>query len=228
MMSVVMVAPAILAKTCEEFRQKLAVVLPLSNRIQIDIMDGKFVPNVTVGEDEIIDAKLLDAKTIEYHLMVDDPIAYMQKISRNIPKNNAIYVFHAEAVRKPEEVIKFCKANGLRVGMAINPDTSPAVLAKFADELEMVMFMTVYPGFSGQQYLAQVEEKIRGFRKSHTKIDIGVDGGITVSNASSAAKAGANILAAASALFTANNPALAIGRLSAIASEAVAVEVEQV
>ncbi len=224
----VTIVPAVLAKTCEEFRQKLAVALPLSNRIQIDIMDGKFVPNVTVGEDEIIDAKLLDAKTIEYHLMVDDPIAYIQKISRNIPKSNAIYVFHAEAVRRPEEVIKFCKANGLRAGMAINPDTSPAVLAQFADELEMVMFMTVYPGFSGQQYLAQVEEKIREFRKSNPKIDIGVDGGITVSNACSAAKAGANILAAASALFKATDPAQAIGWLSAIANESVIAEVEQV
>ncbi len=190
------IVPAILAKTSQEFQFKMYSVLPYTKRIQIDIMDGKFVPNVTVGENEKVPLK--DSLVVEYHLMVQNPTDYIKLIDNP----DALYIVHVEAEEKVGDVVEFCKSEGYRVGLAINPYTKADVLDKFVADIEMVLFMTVVPGFSGQAYIASVEQKIAEFKKKHPKTPVEVDGGISEENITGARAAGANLLVAASAVFS--------------------------
>ena len=191
----VQVIPAVLAKTPEEFAGKIAFVLPYCQRIQIDIMDGAFVPNMTVGESEKVKAGKL--VVLEYHLMVKDPVNYIEKIGNK----NAVYIFHVEAVKDPSRIIEYCKSRGLKVGIALNPDTNASEIEPYAASVCMALFMTVVPGFSGQKYIKTVESKIMEFRAKHPHLDIEVDGGVGLENIRGAARAGANLLACASAIF---------------------------
>ncbi len=192
----VQIVPAILAKARHEFEYKMYTVLPHANRIQIDIMDGKFVPNITVGENEKVPLK--DKLVVEYHLMVENPTEYIKLIDNP----DALYIAHVEAQESPEEVVRFCKAEGYRLALAINPATQIGVLDKFIEDVEMVLFMTVVPGFSGQKYMKQVEQKIAQFKQKYPKMPVEVDGGIGEENIAGARAAGANLFAAASSIFS--------------------------
>ncbi len=205
------IIPAILAKTKYEFEFKMYSVIPYARRIQIDIMDGKFVPNITIGENEKVPLK--DGLTVEYHLMVQNPIEYITLIGNP----DAIYIVHVESEEKTADVMRFCKSEGYKIGLAINPATKIDVLDRYMPDIEMVLFMTVVPGFSGQAYIPAVEAKIAEFRKKYPKIDIEVDGGITEDNIRQARVAGANLLASASAIFSKPDLREAMAKLYEIA-----------
>ena len=138
------IIPAILVKTKEDFNAKLDAVLPYVKRVQIDIMDGKFVPNKTLDVSEFppIPKKLL----VEYHLMVENPLDYVKKIG----KKGAIYELHVESLKDVGAAIAEVKKMGGRVALAISPDTSVEAVAPYLSQIEFVLVMTVYPGFSGQ------------------------------------------------------------------------------
>ncbi|MFA5105525.1 MAG: ribulose-phosphate 3-epimerase [Candidatus Micrarchaeia archaeon] len=206
------IVPAILAHARHEFEYKMYSVLPHAKRIQIDIMDGKFVPNTTVGENEKVPLK--DSLTVEYHLMVQNPIDYIKLIDNP----DAIYIAHVEAQEGPAEVVRFCKSEGYRVGLAINPATRIEELDRFIEDIEMVLFMTVVPGFSGQKYMKQVEGKIAEFKKKYPKVPVEVDGGISEENVEGARQAGANLFAAASSIFSSGEVKAAMEGLYAKAS----------
>lgn len=207
------IVPAILAHARHEFEYKMYSVLPHVRRIQIDIMDGKFVPNTTIGENEKVPLK--DNLTVEYHLMVQNPIDYIKLIDNP----DAIYIAHVEAAEQgPAEVVRFCKSEGYRVGLAINPATRAEELDRFIEDIEMVLFMTVVPGFSGQKYMKQVEGKIAEFKKKHPRMPVEVDGGIGEENVAGARQAGANLFAAASSIFAKGDCKAAIEGLNAKAS----------
>jgi ribulose-phosphate 3-epimerase len=187
------VVPAILVKTRDDFAAKIAAVAPHVSRVQIDVMDGKFVPNTTLSPEEFppIPSHLL----VEYHLMVQEPLDYVRRIGRK----GAIYEIHAESVKDVAAAIAQVKKMGGRVALAISPDTPVSAVAPYLSQVEHVLVMTVYPGFSGQSYLHAMEEKMRALAKLGAVVE--VDGGVGIGTARSAAAAGATLIGAASAIF---------------------------
>jgi ribulose-phosphate 3-epimerase len=187
------IVPAILVKTREEFEMRVVSVSPYVSRIQIDIMDGKFVPNATLPVDQLppIPKNLL----VEYHLMVENPLEYVKKIG----KKGAIYELHVESLTDVQAAINAVKMMGGRVALAISPDTPISAVEPYLNSIEHVLVMTVHPGFSGQSYLSSMEEKMRALSAKGVVVE--VDGGVGLGSAKRAAHAGATLLGVASAIF---------------------------
>ncbi|HIH18650.1 TPA: hypothetical protein HA225_01605 [Candidatus Micrarchaeota archaeon] len=192
-MAEIEIVPAILAKDRADFAKKVAQVAPFVRRVQIDIMDGKFVPNKTLPVEEF--PPIPENLIVEYHLMVENPLEYVKKIG----KQGAIYELHVESLKDVGRAISQVKKMGGRVALAISPDTVVDEVLPHLSEIEHVLVMTVYPGFSGQTYLSRMEDKIRRLSESGAVVE--VDGGIDIGSARSAAAAGATLLGAASGIF---------------------------
>src|SRR3989338_1751247 len=192
-MAEIEIVPAILAKDRADFAKKVAQVAPFVRRVQIDIMDGKFVPNKTLPVEEF--PPIPENLIVEYHLMVENPLEYVKKIG----KQGAIYELHVESLKDVGRAISQVKKMGGRVALAISPDTVVDEVLPHLSEIEHVLVMTVYPGFSGQTYLSRMEDKIRRLSESGAVVE--VDGGIDIGSARSAAAAGAKLLGAASGIF---------------------------
>lgn len=187
------IVPAILVKAREDFEQKVVSVAPYVSRVQIDIMDGKFVPNTTLPVEQFppIPKNLL----VEYHLMVENPVEYVKRIG----KKGAIYELHIESLKNPAQEISEVKVMGGRVALAVSPDTPVSAVEPYLSLVEHVLVMTVYPGFSGQSYLPAMEEKMKKLRELGAVVE--VDGGVGMGTAKRAAAAGATLIGAASAIF---------------------------
>lgn len=199
------IVPAILVKSREELLKKIEIVKPYVKKVQIDVMDGVFVPNKTIGIEEL--RELPKGIGYEFHWMVNEPEKWMEKI-----KGNFLHSVHIEAKMNFERVKEVAKRNGGGVGIAINPPTAVGKIFEY-DGFEEIMVMAVNPGFSNQKYIESVEEKIRILRSRYPKLNISVDGGINVETIGRAARAGANKFYAASAIFSADNPREAIEKL---------------
>jgi len=203
------IIPAILVKKREELIDKIAKVKPYVRTIQLDIMDGKFVQNKTIGTDELKD---LPKANYEFHWMVFDPEIWIQKVP-----GNHLHLVHVETVKSWDWIEKAVKNAGGRLGIALNPDTPLEKIMPFIDRVEKVLVMTVYPGFSSQKYIPDMESKISDLRGKYPNMDIEVDGGINKDTISRAVKAGANHLAAASAIFSCETVGDGIRQLTAAA-----------
>ena len=179
--------------------------------VHVDVMDGHFVPNLTMGP-MIVKAIRPYTKTFfDVHLMISDPEkyapAYIQAGADGI-------TVHAEACgERLEEILRELKHQGVRVGCAISPDTPWTVLEPVLPMLDMVLVMTVYPGFGGQKLIPQTLDKVRVIRSRYPELDIQVDGGITDVTAPLCLNAGANVLVAGSYLFGAQHVCAAVNRL---------------
>ena len=188
------VIPAILVKDRAELLRRIAAVAPHVRMVHIDVMDNKFVPNKTVGLESISD--LPKNVLYEFHWMVENPEEYISKLP-----GAHIHLVHLEAVKNWEVVESAVKKAGGKLGIAFNPATSLDSLLPFVKKAERVLAMTVVPGFDGQKYIADVEAKISKLRTLYPKLEIEVDGGIGTQTAFGAVVAGADKLAAASAIF---------------------------
>jgi len=199
------IVPAILVKDKADFEAKASAVAPHVSRVQVDVMDGRFVPNTTLAPEEFpqIPAHLL----AEYHLMVEHPLDYVKRIG----KRGAIYELHIESLANPAAAIAEVKKMGGRVALAISPDTPVSAVAPYLPQIEHVLVMTVYPGFSGQKYLPAMEEKMRALRAMGAIVE--VDGGVGLGTARRAAAAGATLIGAASSIFSKPDAAKAIEEL---------------
>ncbi|MBU0532719.1 ribulose-phosphate 3-epimerase [Candidatus Micrarchaeota archaeon] len=199
------IIPAILVKDRKELLRRINLVKDHVKTIQIDIMDGAFVPNKTIG---LQDLKKLPKTHYEFHWMVKDPVNWIKKIS-----GNHMHLVHIETISSFDAVKKTVESVGGNLGLAINPSTPIDKLIPYLDEVQEVLIMTVHPGFSGQKYLHGMESRIKQLRKSHPHLDIEVDGGINAQTIGYAYAAGANLLAAASAIFASDDIPKAIGNL---------------
>lgn len=199
------VVPAILVKTRDDLIRRIAQVRGLVKEIQIDVMDGKFVPNTTVG---IRDLKDLPEAHYEFHWMVHEPERWIAQIP-----GPHMHLVHIETVKSFETIEQAVKKSGGKLGLAINPETSIELALRLVPKVQRVLIMTVHPGFSGQSYIREMCVKIRRLRKLYPKLDIEVDGGITNETAAHAYSCGANILAAASAIFAVKDTKKAIAGL---------------
>ena len=175
-----------------------------ADRIQWDVMDGHFVPNLTVGPDVIAAVRPVVGLPFEAHLMVTDPDALLP---RWVEAGCEMVIVHAEAPRHLHRTLGAVREAGARVGVALNPATPASAVAHVLDLVDEVLVMTVNPGFGGQAYLSTMEPKIAEVRRlleaagRDGVVDVEVDGGIAPATVAGAAAAGANVLVAGSALF---------------------------
>jgi transketolase len=193
------VIPAILVKSREELLAYIEKVKPSVKTVHIDIMDNIFVPNKTIGLESL--TNLPSGILYEFHWMVKDPENWISKVP-----GKHMHLIHIETISDWNEIEKACPVGG-KLGLVINPSTPIEKLYPYINdkEIKQVLFMTVNPGFYGQKYIAEVESKVHAIRAKFPKLEIEVDGGINPETSERASEAGANILAAASAIFMAKS-----------------------
>lgn len=195
------IAPALLCKSRKEVIEKLKLIEPYVKRAQLDVMDNKFVPNLTVQPKAL--RRIKTKIKIEAQLMVKNPADYLSDVCR---MNAWMAIFHYESVRNVRTIknlIKQIRAHNLKVGIAINPRTKASVIKPFLKLVDLALVMTVQPGFGGQKLIPSTLKKVSQIRKWAPKLDIEVDGGINKTTAPLAIKAGANVLVAGNAIFKA-------------------------
>lgn len=203
------IVPAILSYSRQDLSGKLSAVSGVARIVHIDVMDGSFVKNKTVGVAEL--SILQIDKQIEYHLMVSDPARYMQELPGG---PNVTYQVHIESARgKINDLLGIAAHKRSKLAVAINPATPLDEIAGELPKLSHVLVMAVVPGIDGQKYMPQVEVKISQLRNMAPGIIIEVDGGIGLQTAGRAAAAGANRLAAATAIFGSSEPVVAFRKL---------------
>jgi ribulose-phosphate 3-epimerase len=172
------------------------------DRIQWDVMDGRFVPNLTFGPDVIASCRSRVSVPFEAHLMVDEPD---ELLGRYVEAGCRLLIVHAESTRHLHRTLGRVRDLGADAGVALNPATPVAAVVHVLDLCSLVLVMTVNPGFGGQDYIATMEPKIAAVRRMIVEggwdCDLEVDGGIAPSTAGGATRAGANVLVAGSALY---------------------------
>lgn len=199
------VSPSVLACDFSQLGAEIKRVEKAGARyIHLDVMDGHFVPNISFGAPVIASVRKTTSIIFDVHLMITDPKKYVDDFLR---AGADIITFHYESNDDPAEVIQYIKSKEARVGMAIKPATPAEVVFPYLDSLDMLLVMTVEPGFGGQKMIPETIEKVRTIRsyanKKGIKIDIQVDGGINNDNLKLATEAGANVIVAGSAVFNA-------------------------
>jgi ribulose-phosphate 3-epimerase len=171
-------------------------------RIQIDVMDGRFVPNITFGALAVEAVRPLTRMLLEAHLMVQPPENFLNAFAR---VGADLIIIHQEATPHLHRAIEHIHSLGKKAGVALNPSTPASLLSEVLDSLELVLVMTVNPGFGGQQFIPQTLGKIRQIREEILRrgleCDLEVDGGIHQETAPRVIEAGANVLVAGSAVF---------------------------
>jgi len=225
--------PAIISKNFDDLEQKIKLIEPYVSAVQLDIMDGIFVDNKTwpyFDGQAVEDLGKLKCKVfLEAHLMIDRPQEVinlwlvMPKMKRLILHWEALEKIHGHemtpyktsatpgfpVVDLAEEVHK----NNKELGVALNPDTPISVLDMFIEDVDLVLLMSVNPGFAGQEFIEKVIPKISALRQKYPDVKIEVDGGISAENVGAVAKAGADILVAGSAIFESGEIRIAVEKL---------------
>lgn len=170
--------------------------------IHVDVMDGSFVPSINFGMPAVRAFRKMTDKVLDVHLMVEDPDRYVGEFA---DCGADIITVHAEACIHLHRTLQHIRSLGKKAGVALNPATPLSVLDYVLDETDMILLMSVNPGFGGQPYIQAVTDKIRDLRKMLTKagrdIDIEVDGGVSLNNLPEILDAGANVLVAGSSVF---------------------------
>jgi ribulose-phosphate 3-epimerase len=194
----IMIIPAIIARTQKELDEKLTKVEGFAELVQLDIMDGIFVPNNSLDFDIDLSGRNI---SFEAHLMITDPVGWIEK---NWWKVDTIIV-HFESCEKPGDIIRFVKNKGKKIGFAINPETAVHNVKPYLDDIDQLLIMTVNPGFYGSKFLPETLCKISEARKIKPDLDIEVDGGVTPETIKSINDAGANMLVSGSYILKSNN-----------------------
>ena len=195
----VRIAPSILsADFCRLGEEINAVVESGADLIHFDVMDGQFVPNLTMGPPVLASIRSVTEVPLDVHLMIDEPERYVEDFAN---AGADIISFHVEATQHPHRLIHKIKDLGCQAGIALNPSTSQDEIEYLVDELDMVLVMTVNPGFSGQIFIPDMVEKIRNVRAMMGDRDVEVDGGIDNQTAHLVSEAGANILVSGSYIY---------------------------
>lgn len=209
-MDKILIAPSILsadfAKLGEEIR---AVEAAGADWIHVDVMDGHFVPNITIGPVVVKSIRPITKLPLDVHLMIKNPERYVEPFAK---AGSDIITFHVEVEEDPKEIIKLIKSFNKKAGISIKPKTDLKAIEHVLHMVDMVLVMTVEPGFGGQGFIFDAIPKIEELRKVFKK-DIEVDGGINAMTACEVIKAGADILVAGTAVFGEKDYKEAIRRL---------------
>jgi len=191
--------------------------------IHVDVMDGHFVPNITIGPPVVKSLKRVSRLPLDIHLMIEQPDRFIEAF---VSAGASSVTVHAEAVVHLHRTVHFIKSLGAKAGVALNPATPVTALEEIAGDVDYVLVMTVNPGFGGQTFIPRSESKVRAVRamldRAGSRAPIEVDGGIDVHTAPRIVAAGADVLVAGNAVFGSPDPERAIRELRAAATAAVA------
>lgn len=203
------ISPSVLAADFANLESELKKC-ERAEMIHLDVMDGHFVPNISIGIPVIAALRKVCSKTFDVHLMISHPKKYIKDFA---DAGADIITFHAECEDNIEETISEIAACGCKAGLAVKPNTPADAVYPYLDRLSMVLVMTVEPGFGGQSFMESTMPKLAQIRRKAPEIDIQVDGGINPETIKTAAAAGANVFVAGSAVFKSENPTETINKL---------------
>jgi ribulose-phosphate 3-epimerase len=218
----VSLAPSILGADFAALGEGIAAVeRGGADLIHVDVMDGHFVPNITMGPPVVRSIRRVATVPLDVHLMIEDPDRYAEDFVRS---GAAMISVHAEAVRHLHRTIHFIKGLGARAGVAINPATPIAAIEEIAEDVDHILVMSVNPGFGGQTFIARTESKITAVRalldRSGNNAPIEVDGGVDLTNIARVVAAGARIIVVGNAIFGSRDVEGATREMAAAAREA--------
>ena len=194
------IAPSMLGADFGRMREAAEMVGPHSAYLHMDVMDGHFVPNLTMGPDLV--KSLEGIAPLDVHLMVTDPIDFIKDFR---DAGAEIISVHVEA-NNPLKALESIKKNNMKAGIALNPSTPENSIEPFIDLADLILVMSVEPGYCGQDFHEDAVERVRHYKEAYPDKIIEVDGGIAPSNSERLADAGADILVAGSAIFKADDP----------------------
>ena len=217
----IIISPSVLAADFSRLGEEVRKIeLAGAKYVHLDVMDGIFVPNISFGIPVISSLRKCSDIIFDVHLMITEPQRYIKDFA---DAGADIITIHYESCDNPIAVINAIKALGVRAAVSIKPATPASVLFPILKELDMVLVMTVEPGFGGQKMIPEALDKVKEIRsyaiENGVDIDIQVDGGITPENLKYATSAGANVIVAGSAIFRAEDPAKVIAEMISIGEQ---------
>lgn len=208
------ILPAVLTDDPKDLERKLRQAESFTDAVQIDVMDGLFVPSRSISAADL--AAVPTRLKLEVHLMVNEPGSCLEAFRRAGAERIA---FHYEATPSPAEVVRLARGLGVKVGIALNPDTPIAALSRLVASVDWMLFLSVHPGYYGKEFIPAVLEKVRRFRRDYPGVEVGVDGGIREANIEQVKASGADYACVGSAVFHDDDPATRFRALTRLAAD---------
>jgi ribulose-phosphate 3-epimerase len=212
------IAPSVLAADFTKLGEEMSMINQSeAHWLHVDVMDGRFVPNISFGQFIIEFIKKTCNKPLDVHLMILEPEKYIEEFRK---AGADVITVHYEACPHLHRTLQQIKSTGAKAGIALNPHTPVSVLEDVIDDADLVCLMSVNPGFGGQNFIGQTYEKIRKLKKmigeNHSKTLIEIDGGVSLQNYKQLLEAGADVLVAGNSVFKAENPLEMIKKLASV------------